>query len=229
MSETTDKTIHREFELERMILFSDAVFAIAITILVIEIKFPELPENYKESLDLMKLFKPTLKEAIGFFASFFFIGVSWARHLKMFRYLKAYDGGVIFRNLLSLLFIVTFPFAASGLTHFKEGFSFPYVIYLGNLMFVFSSNFLLAHYIFKQNPQLSVAGHEAEKNYIYLQSKFIAIALVASFIIVLTTFILSHNNNEYVTLSFASFILFMALVRRLLKKHKPKKETAFGN
>jgi uncharacterized membrane protein len=228
MSETTDKSIHREFELERMILFSDAVFAIAITILVIEIKFPELPENYKEGLDLMKMFKPTLKEAIGFFASFFFIGVSWARHLKMFRYLKAYDGGVIFRNLLSLLFIVTFPFTASGLTHFKEGFSFPYIIYLGNLMLVFSSNFLLAHYIFKQKSELSIPGHEAEKNYIYLQSKYIAIALVASFTIVLTTFLFT-DNSEYVSISFASFVLFMALVRRMLKKHKPKKETAFGN
>ena len=117
MSETTDKTIHREFELERMILFSDAVFAIAITLLIIEIKFPELPEGYKQSLDLFKMFKPTLVQFLGFIVSFFFIGMSWAGHLKLFRYLRAYDNGVIFRNLFSLFFVVAFPFAASGARH----------------------------------------------------------------------------------------------------------------
>ena len=96
MTDSTNNSLHKEFELERMILFSDAVFAIAITLLIIEIKFPELPENYKESLDLFKMFKPTLLHFLGFLLSFFLIGMSWARHLKMFRYLKAYDNGVIF-------------------------------------------------------------------------------------------------------------------------------------
>ncbi|MEW9503490.1 TMEM175 family protein, partial [Jeotgalibacillus marinus] len=90
-----------------MILFSDAVFAIAITLLIIEIKFPELPEDHPGQVDLLKLFGPTLKGFLAFAVSFFFIGVSWARHLKMFRYLRAYDGRVIFLNLFSLFFIVT--------------------------------------------------------------------------------------------------------------------------
>ena len=59
MSEPNN-SLHKEFELERMILFSDAVFAIAITLLIIEIKFPELPENYREQLSLWKMFKPTV-------------------------------------------------------------------------------------------------------------------------------------------------------------------------
>ena len=77
MSEPTGNSVHKEFELERMILFSDAVFAIAITLLIIEIKFPELPENYRKSLDLFVMFKPTLIQFFGFFLSFFFVGMSW--------------------------------------------------------------------------------------------------------------------------------------------------------
>jgi len=201
MSEPTNTSIHREFELERMILFSDAVFAIAITLLIIEIKFPELPENYKVSPDLFKMFKPTLFQFLGFFLSFFFIGISWAKHLKMFRYLKAYDNGVIFFNLLSLMFIVAFPFAASGVTHLRSGFMFPLIIYLGNIMLIFLSNFLLAHYIFKHKPSLSIPGHEAEKKYIYLQNKASAIALTLVFFIILSTAVITHYNNEYTTAS----------------------------
>jgi uncharacterized membrane protein len=225
MSEKNNSSnLHREFELERMILFSDAVFAIAITLLIIEIKFPDLPENYKETLDLFQMFKPTLIHSLGFAVSFFFIGISWAGHLKMFRYLKTYDNGVIFRNLLSLFFIVAFPFVASGLTHLRPSFAFPMIIYLGNILLVNIANFLLAHYIFKRKPTLSIPGYEVEKKFIYMQSKAMAVGLSICFFIVLITAIVTHFNNTYIVYSLYSLFLIMAPIRKWLKKYKPKKE-----
>jgi uncharacterized membrane protein len=224
MSETPSaNAIHREFELERMILFSDAVFAIAITLLIIEIKFPELPENYKVSLDLLKIFGHTLVEFGAFLLSFFFIGVSWARHLKMFRYLRAYDDGVIFRNLLSLMFIVVFPFVASGLTHMRSDFMFPFIIYVGNIMFIAISNFMLAHYIFKHKPTLSLPGHEVEKLYIYKQAMGFALTLGSAFLIIFVTAVITHFNKTAMLISSYSILLFVGIMRRWLKKYKPKK------
>jgi uncharacterized membrane protein len=223
MSEVKETSIHREFELERMVLFSDAVFAIAITLLIIEIKFPELPENYKTSPYLWKMFKPTLIHFIGFLVSFFVIGMSWAGHLKMFRYLNAYDNGVIFFNLLSLFFIVAFPFAASGITHFTTGFMFPMIIYIGNILLINLTNFLLANYIFKRKPALSIPGHEAEKKFIYLQAKATALVLGICFAIILTTAIISDFDGEAVAKSMYSLIFAMPAMRIWLKKYKPKK------
>jgi uncharacterized membrane protein len=225
MSAPKETSIHREFELERMVLFSDAVFAIAITLLIIEIKFPELPEDYKVSLDLWKMFKPTAIHFLGFLVSFFVIGMSWAGHLKMFRYLKAYDNGVIFRNLLSLFFIVAFPFSASGITHFKPSFAFPLIIYIGNILLINLSNYLLANYIFKHKPSLSIPGHEVEKKFIYMQAKATAIGLAICFAIILTTAIVSDFNSAYISFSMYSLIITMPLLRRWLKKYKPKKES----
>ncbi|MEO8173261.1 MAG: TMEM175 family protein [Sediminibacterium sp.] len=226
MSEIKETSIHREFELERMVLFSDAVFAIAITLLIIEIKFPELPEDYKTSPYLWKMFAPTLLHFLGFFISFFVIGMSWAGHLKMFRYLKTYDNGVIFRNLASLFFIVAFPFAASGLTHFTSGFFFPMIIYLGNILLINLTNFLLAHYIFKSKPFLSIPGHQEEKKFIYLQTKATALVLGICYAIILTTAILSNFDSETVSYSTYSLVLGMPAMKFWLKKYKPKKESA---
>src|SRR5882757_7317893 len=103
----------KDFELERVSLFSDAVFAIAITLLVIEIKWPELPENAK-SIEWDRALGPMAFSFIGFVLSFFFIGRFWQVHLRLFRLIKRYDEGLINRNLLFLFFIVTFPFTASG-------------------------------------------------------------------------------------------------------------------
>jgi uncharacterized membrane protein len=223
MSEVTPNSLHKEFELERMILFSDAVFAIAITLLIIEVKFPELPEDHAASIDLFKLFKPTIREFLAFLISFFFIGISWSRHLKMFRYLRAYDDKVIILNLLSLLFIVTFPFSASAAIHIKDGFLFPMIIYLANIMLVMGSSFFMARYIFKKKAQLSVPGHDAEKNYIYLQSKYPAILLTTVFIIVTSTYIISNYNFEYTSYSIYSMFIGVIIMQNKLRKHKPKK------
>ena len=223
MSEITKNNIHKEFELERMILFSDAVFAIAITLLIIEIKFPELPENFRVSLDLYMMFKPTLIHFLGFILSFFFIGMSWVKHLTMFRYLKSYDNGVIFRNLLSLMFIVSFPFSASGITHTQPSFMFPLIIYFGNIMMMAVSNFWLAHYIFIHKPKLSMPGHEVEKKYIYLQSKVFAVSISITFFITLIIGILTSFNNTFMTIGVYVGMFFMFFMRKRLKKYKPKK------
>src|SRR3990170_8000954 len=113
--EIQQNELQKEFELERLILFSYAVFAIAITLLIIEIKFPEVHRG-ASTQEILLSFKPTIIRFAGFILSFFFIGALWARHLKVCKYLKSYNDGVIFRNLLFLFFIVCFPFTASGLS-----------------------------------------------------------------------------------------------------------------
>ena len=147
-------TLEKEFELERMILFSDAVFAIAITLMVIEIKWPEIPDNLK-GVDLSQLFRPTILQFIVFVLSFFYIGRAWGQHLRLFRLLKTYDQGLINRNLRFLFFVVTFPFTASGLFgHIKTGFIFRRCfLYLFNVAAVAIAHFQdLQIHVPERNP-----------------------------------------------------------------------------
>src|SRR5690348_9279708 len=100
--------IRKEFQLERMILFSDAVFAIGITLMAIEIKLPDNVDYTSATLpyEILKL-TPLF---IAYAASFFFIGKTWYEHLKIFSLLKDYDTGLVARNMFMLFFIGLFPF-----------------------------------------------------------------------------------------------------------------------
>ena len=97
--------------LERIVFFSDAVMAIAITLLAIDIRVPEVDPGVASQQLAARL------SAIGphfmtFFISFIAIGIYWISHHRYFGYLKRYDTRLILLNFLFLFFIVCMPFLA---------------------------------------------------------------------------------------------------------------------
>ncbi|MEP6465820.1 MAG: TMEM175 family protein [Parafilimonas sp.] len=223
MSETINESLEKEFELERMILFSDAVFAIAITLLILEIKFPELPESFK-GINKWKFFKPTVIHFFAFTISFFFIGMSWARHLAMCRFLKKYNNTVILFNLLLLFFIVVFPFSISAFVdNVNNSLFIAVIIYISNIFLVIFAQFLFTYYILKKNTALVIAGEDEEKQYFYMKAKYSFLMLLTVIIIIIAVFIISNGNLLAVALSIYILPVFAIILRRKLKKYKPKK------
>ena len=102
---------------ERMLFFSDAVFAIAITLLVIEIKVPVLPYGASEG-DLGIGLLQSLPKIVGFLVSFLLIGQSWIEHHRICGLMNGYDQGFLWNNLLLLLFVAWLPFATAVLSEF---------------------------------------------------------------------------------------------------------------
>lgn len=215
--------LEKEFELERVMLFSDAVFAIAITLLVIDIKFPDLPENLA-GVKILHYFRPTIFGLLAFIISFFFIGRSWSIHLQLFRMLKTYDQGLINRNLFFLFFIATFPFTASGVAgHVQTGFTLPFHLYVFNIMMVTVSHLFLCRYILYGKTKLALEGHEAEKKYLYIRSLYTAISVAAIFVLaVLITVFFPSNANLIAFLGVFMGVAFN-IARRKANKYKPVK------
>jgi uncharacterized membrane protein len=94
--------------MERIVFFSDAVFAIVITLLVLEIKVPHVENATDEKLNSAILH--LLPKFAGFVTSFFIVGLMWFEHHRIFRYIVSFDAGLIWRNLAFLLFISFIPF-----------------------------------------------------------------------------------------------------------------------
>jgi uncharacterized membrane protein len=101
-----------ELGLERIVFFSDAVMAIAITLLVIDLKVPEIPATLAAA-QLPAQLEELVPRLGSFFISFIVIGVYWNAHHRYFTYIRRYDNLLILLNMLFLLFIVLMPFVAN--------------------------------------------------------------------------------------------------------------------
>lgn len=111
---TENKHPKHDFLIERIAFFSDAVFAIAITLMAIEIHPPQINKGDTDAVAWEK-FKELLPEFLGLFVSFWLIGSAWLRHHQLFKYVDNFDIGFMTINLCLLFAIILFPFSTSFL------------------------------------------------------------------------------------------------------------------
>jgi uncharacterized membrane protein len=99
----------------RLEAFSDGVFAVAITLLVLEIHVPGGDNLWHDLKDEWPSFA-------SFFVSFWVIGIIWVNHHGVLDHLKRADRPVLYLNLLVLMTVVFIPFATALLAeHLKSG------------------------------------------------------------------------------------------------------------
>src|SRR5205085_3090480 len=101
-------------ETARAEAFSDGVFAIAITLLIIEVHIPS--RGHAETLghELLRLWPSYL----GYLTSFLTIGVMWINHHHVFTYITRSDRTLLFLNTLLLMMVAFVPFPTAVLAQF---------------------------------------------------------------------------------------------------------------
>ncbi len=104
-------------ETTRVEAFSDGVFAIAITLLILEIKVPREDAAGPLAAQLMRLWPSYL----AFLASFANIGVMWLNHHRLFGLIRRSDDGLVGLNLLLLLGVTFVPFPTAVLAEHLLG------------------------------------------------------------------------------------------------------------
>jgi uncharacterized membrane protein len=91
---------------ERLTFFSDAVVAIAITLLALDLPVPQ----GRTSAEVLASLREHSFDYLAFLISFIVIAAHWRAHHRVFRYVVRADRPVIGLNLLWLLFVVLTPF-----------------------------------------------------------------------------------------------------------------------
>jgi uncharacterized membrane protein len=117
-----------EIEFARIVAFSDGVFAIAITLLVLSLNVDDLSRD-----DLWQGIWDLRENFLAYGISFAVIGRFWLVHHRFFGEVKAFDGGLLSLNMLYLAFIVLIPFSSQLLGDFG-GETPSLVVYAVNLI-----------------------------------------------------------------------------------------------
>lgn len=119
MSENTQEGLdareQRNANPDRLLAFSDGVFAIIITILVLELKVPELGSGQSLSESLAEI-QPTF---VAFIISFLLVGMYWVGHRSTFAQVRCIDRNTIWLNLVFLMSVALVPFAAAVLGKYQ--------------------------------------------------------------------------------------------------------------
>ena len=148
--------LRKEFQLERLILFSDAVFAIAITLLVIEIKIPELSREEATDSHLLHKLAELIPKFVGFLVSFLLIGQYWMVHHRMFGFVINFNQRLLWLNILFLLAIALMPFSTGFYSEYAAmPVLTPVLFYTCNIAMLGIVNFFMWRYLGKPRHGLT--------------------------------------------------------------------------
>jgi uncharacterized membrane protein len=166
----------------RLEAFSDGVFAVAITLLVLEISIPG-GENLWHQL------KEEWPSFASFFVSFWVIGIIWVNHHGVIDHLKRADRGVLYLNLLVLMSVVLIPFSTALMAeHLKSGAdeNVAAAVYAGSFVLMAVSFGGLWEYITRHREGLGVELTDEEvrrtSRSFQIGNPFYALAVVVAFI-----------------------------------------------
>ncbi|MFN8307571.1 MAG: TMEM175 family protein [Ferruginibacter sp.] len=212
---TLHNELKKEFQLERMILFSDAVFAIAITLLVIELKVPEIERSELTEQKLLEALAHMIPKFFGFAVSFMFIGIYWTVHHRLFGYVTDYTPKLLRLNLFFLFAVVLMPFSTAFYSEYvMKHVITPVVFYTGNIILLGVFNLLLWQYISNPASKISEGLSKTQARYNMMRS----IAVPVFFTITAFIYLVSPTIAVYMP-------ILIPVVLRILKKIYDKKNT----
>ncbi len=173
----------KDNRLDRLVAFSDAVFAFAITLLVLDIHVPDLPRGSSDAAWRTALLA-IWPHALSFLISFFVIGRMWIAHHGLFALVSRYDPRLMWPALLLLLAVVFMPFA-TGLLSAGNNAALPYAVYCAVLLFASGMKAWLTQEALRPDtlaPGVSTATVKAERRSCWLMPAAAALSLALAFV-----------------------------------------------
>jgi uncharacterized membrane protein len=180
-----------KFNKSRTEAFSDAVFAIIITLLILEIKIPALV-NHESSKELLNALKVMFPKIVSWGVSFFFVAVMWVQHHNVLRMAEKIDYGIIWINNIFLFTVCFLPFPTALMGEYPH--NRPAVLLFGlnatfaSLMLVWLYHCIASNYLLPQFDQQNVLKNV--KRVFILAPFLLIVASAVSFISLILPYII---------------------------------------
>jgi uncharacterized membrane protein len=183
---------------------SDGVFAIAITLLVLDIKLPEVnPQGLAHALT------ESLPRIAAYVMSFAIIGLYWISHHRTFELMAKVNGAVFWINLLLLLLVSFIPFPTALLGRYPNE-ALPIIVYSSTLLACNAVGLGLMAYLLL-HPQLLIVKHRKESLWRQFPLRLIVLVNVGYLLAMLLAGIAPFAS--YVLLT----VILVALIARIVK------------
>ncbi|NMH28401.1 TMEM175 family protein [Flavobacterium silvaticum] len=207
----------KNLQLDRLVFFTDAIVAIAITLLALNIHVNIGPDGHLHYSDLLRQWKHFL----AFGLSFFNIAVFWKTHHTFFGYIRKIDDRMIWCTIFWLLFIVVLPFSTSLVSEYF--FDIPAMVCysINILMIAIFQNAIWDYAAMKPNfmkEDMSIEWNGRIRMYCNLDMINAGIGLIAAFYIPVLAFIILFTRFPAILIT---GIYYTAKNKKELRKKKP--------
>jgi len=198
----------------RIEALTDGVFAIVMTLMILELRLPEdiadnlFPADIKNHLLLL------LPKLENYAISFIVLGIYWIRHQTQFNIIKYTDKGLIWINIIFLMFVALIPFTTDFIMDYP-GFQIPVILYSSNIAVI---GFILYLHWKYATHNFKLINREVNIVYIKRTSK---LNLTAPLIFILTIIVSFLDTRISITLMYAVPIIYI-IFRNYSKVFKPK-------
>ncbi|RMB56664.1 DUF1211 domain-containing protein [Dokdonia sinensis] len=142
--------INETYEKARVVNFSDAVFSIVMTLLILEVAVPT--PTTLNTLDFNDVLTNRIPDFIGLIVSFLVSALYWIGHIRIMRFVSVVTGKLLWLNIFFLLAIVVLPFSTAM---YVNGFNYagPFIFYCINLSVIGLFNLLMLRYVYRFEKQ----------------------------------------------------------------------------
>ncbi len=131
----------------RLEAFTDGVYAIVITLLILDIRIPDVPPD-----SLGPALVKMLPQVFTYVLSFFVVGLYWFSHHRVAQQVKLIDGTFVWLNMIWLLFVTVMPFPTALLGRYPLQ-PIPTAIYGADLILANVTGFIILGYM-GRHPEL---------------------------------------------------------------------------
>ncbi|MGK2931368.1 MAG: TMEM175 family protein [Solirubrobacterales bacterium] len=138
--------LERGSDLSRIFAFTDGVYAIAITLLVLQI---DVPTGITDNASLWEGIGDESADLLAFAISFAVIGFNWVGAHRFMRTVNEYDRGLMLLTLFSLFWIVLIPFTSQLMGEYASEAPMATVLYITNMLMVVVAAIFMQRHVLK--------------------------------------------------------------------------------
>jgi uncharacterized membrane protein len=194
----------------RIEAMTDGIYAVAMTLLVIELKFPERVEIHTAA-DLARSLAELGPKLISWLLSFMVLALFWYAHHRTFNHVRQVSGRLVALNLAQLACVSLMPFSSALVGEYGGAF-LSQLIYSANMVVVALFSQLLSRHIYRHPGLSSVPMSRGA--YRGTQVRNFALVAISAIAVVVGYFTLPALGN----IAYALMAVVMPLSRRLERR-----------